>query len=160
MCLTASRVPPHCAAALHKGSPRAPARPAPASITVRKSRYDLGKSFFTNITPGYQLYPTVLLLPWRDASAPNDYFLLFYTCRTGQARAACGWAWGCLHWRRPRAACGARRGLADGANPASGQRRVGASRSHHITPAPRRSCASPVTATSCPCGTCPAWSRR
>lgn len=48
---------------------------------MRKSRYDLGKSFFTNITPGYQLYPTVLLLPWTDPSAPGDYFLLLYTCR-------------------------------------------------------------------------------
>lgn len=53
-------------------------------ITLRKSRYDLGKGFFTNITPGYQLYPTVMLLPWTDPSAPNDYFLLFYSCRTGQ----------------------------------------------------------------------------
>ncbi|KAI8472424.1 MAG: hypothetical protein J3K34DRAFT_414131 [Monoraphidium minutum] len=53
-------------------------------ITVRKSRYDLGKKFFTNITPGYQLYPTVLLLPWTDPNAQDDYFLLMYTCRTGQ----------------------------------------------------------------------------
>ncbi|GBF98436.1 hypothetical protein Rsub_11081 [Raphidocelis subcapitata] len=53
-------------------------------ITVRKSRYDLGKSFFTNITPGYQLYPTVYLLPWTDPNAPGDHFLLMYTCRTGQ----------------------------------------------------------------------------
>ncbi|KIZ03620.1 glyoxal or galactose oxidase [Monoraphidium neglectum] len=53
-------------------------------ITVRKSRYDLGKKFFTNITPGYQLYPTVLLLPWTDPDAPDDHFLLMYTCRTGQ----------------------------------------------------------------------------
>jgi hypothetical protein len=39
---------------------------------VRKSRYDLGKKFFTNITPGYQLYPTVLLLPWTDPDAPGE----------------------------------------------------------------------------------------
>jgi hypothetical protein len=50
-------------------SPRPPLSP---SITVRKSRYDLGKSFFTNITPGYQLYPTVYLLPWTDPSAPSE----------------------------------------------------------------------------------------
>lgn len=54
------------------------------SITVRKSKYDLGKKFFTNITPGYQLYPAVFLMPWTDPNAPNDYFLFMYTCRTGQ----------------------------------------------------------------------------
>ncbi len=41
------------------------------SITIRKSRYDLGKSFFTNITPGYQLYPVVFLINWRDPAAPG-----------------------------------------------------------------------------------------
>lgn len=51
---------------------------------MRKSKYDLGKKFFTNITPGYQLYPAVFLMPWTDPSAPNDYFLFMYTCRTGQ----------------------------------------------------------------------------
>jgi hypothetical protein len=65
-------------------APACPFHPHLPSITLRKSRYDLGKSFFTNITPGYQLYPTVLLLPWTDSSAPGDYFLLMYTCRTGQ----------------------------------------------------------------------------
>lgn len=54
------------------------------SITVRKSKYDLGKKFFTNITPGYQLYPAVFLMPWTDPNAPDDYFLFMYTCRTGQ----------------------------------------------------------------------------
>jgi len=46
-------------------------------ITIRKSRYDLGKGFFTNITPGYQLYPTVLLLPWTDPNAPSESCGLF-----------------------------------------------------------------------------------
>jgi hypothetical protein len=41
------------------------------SIVVRKSRYDLGKSFFTNITPGYQLYPAVFLMNWVDPSKPG-----------------------------------------------------------------------------------------
>jgi hypothetical protein len=57
---------------------------AACSITVRKSKYDLGKKFFTNITPGYQLYPAVFLMPWTDPNAPDDYFLFMYTCRTGQ----------------------------------------------------------------------------
>jgi hypothetical protein len=42
---------------------------------MRKSKYDLGKKFFTNITPGYQLYPAVFLMPWTDPAAPDDYFL-------------------------------------------------------------------------------------
>lgn len=54
------------------------------SIVVRKSRYDLGKSFFTNITPGYQLYPAVFLMNWVDPAKPDDWFLFMYTCRTGQ----------------------------------------------------------------------------
>jgi hypothetical protein len=54
------------------------------SITLRKSKYDLGKKFFTNITPGYQLYPAVFLMPWTDPAAPGDFFLFMYTCRTGQ----------------------------------------------------------------------------
>lgn len=41
------------------------------SIVVRKSRYDLGKSFFTNITPGYQLYPAVFLMNWIDPAKPG-----------------------------------------------------------------------------------------
>jgi hypothetical protein len=49
----------------------APAHPPTPSITVRKSRYDLGKKFFTNITPGYQQYAVVYLLPWTDPSAPG-----------------------------------------------------------------------------------------
>lgn len=42
------------------------------SIVVRKSRYDLGKSFFTNLTPGYQLYPAVFLLNWLDPNKPGE----------------------------------------------------------------------------------------
>ena len=58
----------------------ATAKPAPSidvfdyrqkKITVSRSKYDLGKKFFTNITPGYQLYPTVFLLPWTDTSRPG-----------------------------------------------------------------------------------------
>jgi hypothetical protein len=48
------------------------AAPSAPRITVRKSRYDLGKKFFTNITPGYQQYPVVYLLPWTDPSAPGE----------------------------------------------------------------------------------------
>jgi len=44
-------------------------------ITVRKSRYDLGKKFFTNITPGYQQYPVVQLLPWTDPDAPGGWLI-------------------------------------------------------------------------------------
>ncbi|KAF8059661.1 CA1 [Scenedesmus sp. PABB004] len=54
------------------------------SIVLRRSRYELGKSFFTNITPGYQLYPAVFLINWVDPAKPDDYFLFMYTCRTGQ----------------------------------------------------------------------------
>jgi hypothetical protein len=43
----------------------------PCSIVLRKSRYDLGKSFFTNITPGYQLYPAVFLMNWVDPAKPG-----------------------------------------------------------------------------------------
>jgi hypothetical protein len=45
---------------------------------LRKSRYDLGKKFFTNITPGYQLYPAVFLMPWSDPNAPGEFV---YLCR-------------------------------------------------------------------------------
>jgi len=41
-------------------------------IVARRSRYDLGKGFFTNVTPGYQLYPTVFLMPWTDPDAPGE----------------------------------------------------------------------------------------
>ena len=60
-----------------------PARLGRRRITTRKSRYDLGKSFFTNITPGYQLYPTVMLLPWTDPSAPSEQDKAFNTIGWG-----------------------------------------------------------------------------
>jgi hypothetical protein len=43
------------------------------SIVARRSKEQLGRRFFTNITPGYQLYPTVFLLPWTDPNAPGGW---------------------------------------------------------------------------------------
>jgi hypothetical protein len=53
-------------------------------IVARRSRYDLGKGFFTNVTPGYQLYPTVFLMPWTDPDAPGEwrvFFLVLFVAR-------------------------------------------------------------------------------
>jgi hypothetical protein len=52
-------------------------------IVARRSRYDLGKGFFTNVTPGYQLYPTVFLMPWTDPDAPGEFCLELWLCFGG-----------------------------------------------------------------------------
>lgn len=61
-------------------------------IVARRSRYDLGKGFFTNVTPGYQLYPTVFLMPWTDPDAPGELvfgfgFLIFARARSSLLRS-------------------------------------------------------------------------
>ena len=80
LCTLATDAPPHVCRAQEplrfQKTGRGPSHHAPGRrITVRKSRYDLGKRFFTNVTPGYQQYPVVQLLPWADPDAPGAWLL-------------------------------------------------------------------------------------
>ncbi len=48
-----------------------PAPRWPCRIVASRSKQQLPKDFFTNLTPGYQLYPAIFLLPWTDPAAPS-----------------------------------------------------------------------------------------
>jgi hypothetical protein len=48
------------------------ARLVACRVVKSKDKYSLGKDFFTNVTPGYQLYPSVYYLPWTDPAAPSE----------------------------------------------------------------------------------------
>lgn len=40
-------------------------------VIASRNRFDLGKSFFVNYAALYQLYPTILLMPWTDPNRPG-----------------------------------------------------------------------------------------